>query len=302
MSSAASSSKCNGTEEDTLRKHLRDLKRDGTQWTGFVESETSLQALTRDFAVMNVSYTTESSHYKSEEQRRKAKLVFSASKGAVPISLTAPFRVLSSVHKGCIFGKDRHNVQSQQEQNKSSCTGSCDWNADTFKKTKIKVQGTKKKGCPATMHITEIEVFPEHCLNLPPDASERRRKQASKAALSRLAEKLQTTEGASEVISEKRYYISLTSKEGHKNHTFDTALSHAQPVDPRVSERIQTLVKGGITSVKEVQRFIGFFVQDVLFASETPPPESSRAFFPTKKDFENHIQTALRKERFSDED
>lgn len=139
-------------------------------------------------------------------------------------------------------------------------------------------------------------------LNLPPDASERRRKQASKAALSRLAEKLQTTEGASEGISEKRYYISLTSKEGHKNHTFDTALSHAQPVDPRVSERIQTLVKGGITSVKEVQKCIRFFVQDVLFANETPPPESSRAFFPTKKDFENHIQTALRKERFSDED
>lgn len=116
MSSAASSSECDGTEEDTLRKHIMHLKREGTQWTGFVESKTSLQALTRDFAAMNVSYTTESSHYKSEEQQRKAKLMFSASKGAVPISLTAPFRVLSSVHKGCIFGKDRHNVQSQQEQ------------------------------------------------------------------------------------------------------------------------------------------------------------------------------------------
>ncbi|KAL1454694.1 hypothetical protein MTO96_043711 [Rhipicephalus appendiculatus] len=165
MSSPASSDECDVTEEDTLRKHLRDLKKVGTQWTGYVESESALRALTRDFAVMNVSYTTESSHYKSEEQLRKSKLVFTASKGAVPISLTAPFRVLCSVHKGCIFGKERHNVQAQQQENKSSSTVSCDWNADTFKKTKIETQGTKKKGCPATMHITGIELFPEHCVS-----------------------------------------------------------------------------------------------------------------------------------------
>lgn len=85
------------------------------------------------------------------------------------------------------------------------------------------------------------------------------------------------------------------------NHNFSTALSHAQPVDPRVSERIRTLVKSR-TSVKEVQKCLRFLVQDALFAGETPPPESSWAFFPTKKDFENHIQTALRKEQFSNED
>lgn len=47
----------------------------------------------------------------------------------------------------------------------SSPSDSCDWTAETFKKKKIKLQGTKKKGCEATMDITEVEIFPEYSVS-----------------------------------------------------------------------------------------------------------------------------------------
>ncbi|KAL3214455.1 hypothetical protein MRX96_034921 [Rhipicephalus microplus] len=36
-----------------------------------------------------------------------------------------------------------------------------DWTAETFKKKRVKLQSTKKKGCTATMHIKKVEVFPD---------------------------------------------------------------------------------------------------------------------------------------------
>lgn len=39
---------------------------------------------------------------------------------------------------------------------------SADWNADTFARKIVKVQGTKKKGCVARMHTKKIEVFPDY--------------------------------------------------------------------------------------------------------------------------------------------
>lgn len=47
------------------------------------------------------------------------KLMFSINRGAVPLNLQLPFRVLSLTDKGCLYGKDKHSHKGQSEDSVS---------------------------------------------------------------------------------------------------------------------------------------------------------------------------------------
>lgn len=203
-----------------------------------------------DLATINLSYHTESAHYKKGEHLEKSKLVFSGNKGNVPLSLDVPFRVISQTDKGCVFGHDRHHVDA----------------------------------VPANIPVEQR-------------SSLRKWTAASKDALSKLGVMLK--ESPAMVVTLDRFYIAVMGKDEHKNHEFGAPASHAHLVDTRVTERISTLVREGITSVREVRACLRYFVDDVLFPGVEKLPPSSRTFYPTKKDITNHVQAALHKDRFS---
>lgn len=46
-------------EEDVIRRHLKAVRKDGTQWTGYVDGDDTLRELEGELAAINVSFKTE---------------------------------------------------------------------------------------------------------------------------------------------------------------------------------------------------------------------------------------------------
>ncbi|KAL3185421.1 hypothetical protein MRX96_005444 [Rhipicephalus microplus] len=150
------------------------------------------------------------------------------------------------------------------------------------------------------MHIKTIEMFPDYKTELPPACSAYKRKVASKATLARLERALSSGDGS--VTRQVRVYVSFSSMNGHTAHTFGMALAYGQPMNPEVSAKINMFVQHGTTSVTQVQKCLQFYVEHVLFAGKPNPPPSCRAFYPTREDIRSHIQSCIRKDRYSSVD
>ncbi|XP_077551528.1 uncharacterized protein LOC144165272 isoform X2 [Haemaphysalis longicornis] len=197
-------------EEQLVRRYLKEARKADGGWTGYLDSEDALKEFERDLARTNVSFQTELST--AFDVEKTGRLLFSAKqKGCIlPIELECPFRILSKRTKGCVFGRERHNVHCEKPVVQDSATG--DWDCETFAKRKRKVQGTKKKGCTARMHIKTIEMFPDYKIELPPESSAYKRKVASKATLAHLERALSS--GDESVTRQVRVQKKWTSRSG----------------------------------------------------------------------------------------
>lgn len=213
--SADGSTQVESTEEALLRKHLKDLQHVQHQWIGYVHTDVELQAFERDLANIDVSFQTEKSSYKSNIDTQ-SKLMYSTGKGALPVSLPVPFKVVSQVLKGCVYGRERHGVHKSSED--KGCHPTPDWAPEFFQKKKFKLQCSKKKGCTAFMYIKKIETYPAYKIDLQAHSSRRSRYAARKTALSNLSEALSKDPAA--VQRETRLYVSISEKEAHINHSF----------------------------------------------------------------------------------
>ncbi|CAN8000438.1 unnamed protein product, partial [Ixodes hexagonus] len=276
-------------EETVLRKYVKNLDKVGESWTGCLERDDVLEPMERELLTIGVSFKTVSSKHHREDSSKAnpGRLFFSLEKGAVPIRLDVPFRVISKVHKGCLFGEDRHKTQEKRATSL------------TFRRTKVKLQGTKKKGCVATMHLKIIETFPAFKVEAKEGASQHQIKRLKTAQLAKLSEALSSGQALN---SQKMIFLTMSRKSCHTEHDFSEIINFGQTVDVSVSQRIRDLVREGITSVPEVKKCLRYYVHDVLFAGKQPPDVSCRAVYPTNDDIVNHIQVALRQERCSDLD
>ncbi|KAM7294719.1 uncharacterized protein ISCGN_024225 [Ixodes scapularis] len=102
-------------EEAVLRKYVKYLDKVGESWTGHLEKEDLLEPMERELLTIGVSFKIVSSRIPKQEslEGNPGQLLFSLDKGAVPIRLDVPFRVISKVQKECLFGKDRHKTQEE---------------------------------------------------------------------------------------------------------------------------------------------------------------------------------------------
>ncbi|XP_040065599.1 uncharacterized protein LOC120836051 [Ixodes scapularis] len=174
-----------------------------------------------------------------------------------------------------------------------------DWTHETFRKTKTKLQKTKKKGCVASMHLKIIETFPDFKVEEAEGTSKHQLKRLKTAQLARLTEALSSGQA---LETHKMIFLTMSRKSCHTEHDFSVFTNFGLTVDASVSRRIRDLVREGITSVPEVRECLRHYVEDVLFAGKQPPDPSCRAFYPTNANIGNHIQMALRQERCSDLD
>ena len=77
-----------------------------------------------------------------------------------------------------------------------------------------------------------------------------------------------------------RYFVSLPTNEAHeKAHPTGIAGGMSQRVHHKISQKIEDLVKEGITDIQEVKRALRFFVKTDM--KENLPSESNRAYYPT---------------------
>ena len=60
-----------------------------------------------------------------------------------------------------------------------------------------------------------------------------------------------------------------------------------EQLDEQVVEKIKELQLIGVRSVAEVRRHLHLFVKEDLFSGKTPPPETSRRYYPADTDIRN---------------
>lgn len=102
-----------------------------------------------------------------------------------------------------------------------------------------------------------------------------------------------------EVKCEQRIYVTLSPMGSHCGHDFEEMAGFSQAVNKEVSAKIHELVREGITCAPTVKHCLDYYVYDVLFVDKPKPDKNCRAFFPTEVDIRNHVQAALRRDRFS---
>ncbi|XP_075737127.1 uncharacterized protein LOC142776753 [Rhipicephalus microplus] len=125
----------------------------------------------RKLAAVNVCFQTEHS------VKPKGRLLFSTQRGHV-INEDIPFKVVQTTDRGCLFGRDLHKVQNSRNRQEKHA----DWSAATFQRKKVKLQGTKKKGCTATMDVKQVELHPEFRINIPQPCTKWQHETASSIA------------------------------------------------------------------------------------------------------------------------
>ncbi|KAL3190400.1 hypothetical protein MRX96_019348 [Rhipicephalus microplus] len=95
--------------------------------------------------------------------KSKGRLMFSTQRGHVVINEEIPFKVVQTTNRGCLFGRDLQKVQNSRNRQEKHA----DWSAATFQRKKVKLLGTKIKACTATMHVKQVELYPEFRINIP---------------------------------------------------------------------------------------------------------------------------------------
>ena len=59
------------------------------------------------------------------------------------------------------------------------------------------------------------------------------------------------------------------------------------------------MVGEGVRNIRDMERAINVFVKNDIFKGESLPPQTSRRFFPGRRDLRNHMYRASVKLRFS---
>jgi len=71
----------------------------------------------------------------------------------------------------------------------------------------------------------------------------------------------------------------------------------SQRVHPKISQKIESLVKEGVTDVQEVKRHLRCYVKSEMKDHE--PHESNRTYYPTNIDIRSHVDAAKAAIQFS---
>ena len=153
---------------------------------------------------------------------------------------------------------------------------------------KLRLQGTRKVGCPAGIQIREYILYPEYKVT----ANGQNNWQLRKEKESMLKNLNKDLLAGKEVNTVKRYYVCLPSEEAHhKTHMTGGMHALAQRVHPKVQMKIQEIVGAGITEVSEVKRALRLYISKEL-SFPNPPNRDDRAYYPTNHDLSNHIYKA----------
>ena len=193
-----------------------------------------------------------------------------------------PFIVSSIRKQHCRFGR-------QYFKQRSAISG------------RTHVQGTRKIGCPAHVHIHELTLFPSFSAPSEPgmcSLGSRKLKQIKAKKVTELKESLAMGKKLETVT---KYFILLPTVEAHqKYHPTSGPAGIALKVHPKIIDKINTLVGEGITDVHEVKRALRHHVMHVLFPdTSNRPSDTNRAYYPTNTDIKNHIYTAKRAQQLS---
>eukprot|EP00794_Sanderia_malayensis_P002202 gene2202-2507_t len=197
-----------------------------------------------------------------------------------------PFFILGSKYLQCQHGKDYQAAKKQSRKNKKIKDQG---NDHCYRRKYTLVQDTKKFGCPAKIILQEILQFPQYKIN---DNTEKRRRSASNKI--KVAIESQTC-----IETVRKFVVNIPNSETHANHPIGAVAGISQEIDERLAEKIDKLVREGVSRVNEMKRHLKIFVKTSLFSEDEMPDASNRRFFPRDKVIRNHMVVTTRKLRHS---
>nr|XP_054769966.1 uncharacterized protein LOC129277817 [Lytechinus pictus] len=194
---------------------------------------------------------------------------------------------LQHTRYGCLFGRNKNAARlKREEQKREACLKG---DHPTTKRRYKKVQGSRKKGCLAFIHVKEVIQFTDFkdC------TSEYRQKKTSLAIRKAL-------ENGEALKTERKVYIRLPKEEDHDTHKVGQLTGFLIPLDKVLAKHLHFLVGQGVTSVREMRRHLKVHVETVLFPNaDSRPPTSNMAYYPSDGCIRNHIYAARTKLRYS---
>ena len=157
------------------------------------------------------------------------------------------------------------------------------------RKTQVRLQGTRKKGCTAQITIRQYTLYPEYSI-IKKFESKRQERLAKENALVELRDSL--SNGKS-VEKKSMYFVSLPLEEAHHNiHPTRGANFMAQRVNPNIAKKITELVGEGMVDSYEIRKALKHYINSVMCASITKPDPDDRAYYPIIRDIQNHVYKA----------
>ena len=160
---------------------------------------------------------------------------------------------------------------------------------DTKTSARTRLQGTRKIGCLAHIHIHSITLYPSFALSNAASLGARQLKRRRAEQLSKLKTALASDAA---LQTQSKFYVLLPKPEAHHvHHDTSGAVALAQRIHPNLVDKIKELVTEGVTDTSEVKRSLKNYVIHVLCPQEKPN-ETNRTYFPTNDDIRNHIYRA----------
>ena len=160
---------------------------------------------------------------------------------------------------------------------------------------RVKLQGTRKIGCSASIELRKFVFYPEYSVDSKLSTKCMTKKQERKvkeAALKQLTNELHREEGASKVLTTNKYFVSLpTCEANHDTHRTGTSVAFAQKVHPLLIQKIHELVLAGVSESIEMKRHLKHYVLHCL-SEDGPPDPNDCSYYPTLDDIRNHINQA----------
>ncbi|XP_069103000.1 uncharacterized protein [Argopecten irradians] len=100
-----------------------------------------------------------------------------------------------------------------------------------------------------------------------------------------------------------QYLVSFPDENEHENHLCGESASLVQSLDERLKKHLRTLVwEHNITSGPQMRVLLEVHLKESLFKGEPLPEKINKRFWPSKRDIQNHIALAIKKQRNSNVD
>nr|XP_037280343.1 uncharacterized protein LOC119173651 [Rhipicephalus microplus] len=227
--------------QNVIKKYLQGLHHHDDGYShGYLKSDEELELFEMSLAAVNERYAVRTSRDLTKSS--KPNVVFSMIHSGCRISLdNVPFRVVKETVKVCVFGTEYYKKTLQKKKDLGS--NIIDWPKEVREKKRMNLQGTKKKGCAATMTLKWIELYPGYKVDVPQPCGQTRqgRLKADKA------KQLQEALGKQQAVTkETRVYLRIADCSSH-NHGFENIEAFSHNMDSRkrsLTSRITPVIHG----------------------------------------------------------
>ncbi|KAK2858789.1 hypothetical protein Q5P01_003409 [Channa striata] len=279
---------------------LQDYSKDKDYIHGYVTDETSVESVLELYrrATKATFFTRRSSSFQFDPLKCKNRkfytrsFVFCRSISPRISSDGVPFMYGGMKTLECQYGPKRDHGKKSDGKTSTISNETLDATDESSEQKKCKLRlstgESRKKGCQAKISVWHICRFPEYVVTAKKCVTIWQTK-----AKERL---LQDLEVGKELIIENRFYISLPLQKAHTSHIPCGQPDEVHSVHPQVIRWIDELVAKGVTTIREVQALLKYYVQTQM-SDIVAPDEQDRAYYPTLKDIANHIYKSKMKQR-----